>query len=225
MKILVTGANGYLGQGIVSMLIGNGHRVVATDFTSRWIDKHAEILEIDLFSIDNPFEYFGSPDVVLHLAWQDGFVHNSFSHIDNIPAHCKFIKKVVDGGAKHIAVMGSMHEVGFFEGSVDENTPCLPMSCYGIAKNALRQYVELLASNHQFTYQWLRSYYIVGRSEYGNSIFSKITAAVNSGKTEFPFTMGINQFDFIDYDDFCYQVMATICQSEVKGIINICLFH
>ena len=32
MKILVTGANGYLGQGIVSKLINFGHEVIATDY-------------------------------------------------------------------------------------------------------------------------------------------------------------------------------------------------
>ena len=59
-------------------------------------------------------------------------------------------------------------------------------------------------------WQWLRGYYIVGHSEFGCSIFSKITAAEKEGKTEFPFTMGQNQFDFIDYDDFCAQVAAAV---------------
>lgn len=41
-------------------------------------------------------------------------------------------------------------------------------------------------------------------------------------KTEFPFTMGQNQFDFIDYEDFCKQVAAAVGQDEINGIINIC---
>lgn len=31
MKILVTGANGYLGQGVVKALLNNGHNVIAAD--------------------------------------------------------------------------------------------------------------------------------------------------------------------------------------------------
>lgn len=222
MKILVTGANGYLGQGIVKTLIENNIQVIATGNSTNRVDCRAECVDVDIFSIEDPFKYFCYPDVILHLAWKDGFVHNSPSHIDNLPAHCDFIHKLIMGGAKHVAVMGSMHEVGFFEGSIDEKTACKPMSFYGIAKNALRQYIELLAYSNQFTYQWLRGYYIVGNSEYGNSIFSKITAAAKSDKKEFPFTMGLNQYDFIDYYDFCYQVAATVCQDEVNGIINIC---
>ena len=32
MKILLTGATGYLGQGIVQSILDNGHNVVAADF-------------------------------------------------------------------------------------------------------------------------------------------------------------------------------------------------
>ena len=62
----------------------------------------------------------------------------------------------------------------------------------------------------------------MGNSQYGSSIFSKITAAANEGKTEFPFTMGQNQYDFIDYGDFCLQVASAVEQDAVNGIINIC---
>ena len=69
---------------------------------------------------------------------------------------------------------------------------------------------------------WLRGYYIVGNSQYGSSIFSKITAAEAEGKEEFPFTMGQNQFDFINYEDFCEQVAKAVSQDNVLGVINIC---
>ena len=116
-----------------------------------------------------------------------------------------------------------MHEVGFWEGSIDEKSPCNPMSLYGISKNALRHDVEYMAKTYGKSYQWLRGYYIVGNTSYGSSIFSKLyKAASEEGKTEFPFTMGLNQFDFINYGDFCLQVAATIEQNEVNGIINIC---
>lgn len=34
MKILVTGANGYLGSGVVDCLIRDGEQVIATDFNN-----------------------------------------------------------------------------------------------------------------------------------------------------------------------------------------------
>lgn len=119
MKILVTGANGYLGQGIVSKLCDLGADVIACDFSIDFVDKRAAAVSADMFGIENPFEFFGKPDVLLHLAWRDGFVHNSDAHIDDLPKHKKFIKSFVDGGIKRLCAMGTMREIGFFEGSID----------------------------------------------------------------------------------------------------------
>ena len=222
LKILVTGANGYLGQGIVRSILNNGHCVVATDFNTQFVDERAERIACNLFEVDNPYSFFGEPDVLLHLAWRDGFVHYSSAHIEDLPKHYAFIKKMVDGGIQQVAVMGSMHEIGFFEGSINESTPCHPTTPYGIAKNALRDLTQMLCKQKNIVFQWLRGYYIVGNSKFGSSIFSKITAAVDEGKTEFPFTLGQNQYDFIDYPDFCAQVAAVVGQKNEQGIINIC---
>ena len=222
LKILVTGANGYLGQGIVRSILNNGHCVVATDFNTQFVDERAERIACNLFEVDNPYSFFGEPDVLLHLAWRDGFVHYSSAHIEDLPKHYAFIKKMVDGGIQQVAVMGSMHEIGFFEGSINESTPCHPTTPYGIAKNALRDLTQMLCKQKNIVFQWLRGYYSVGNSKFGSSIFSKITAAVDEGKTEFPFTLGQNQYDFIDYPDFCAQVAAVVGQKNEQGIINIC---
>lgn len=222
MRILVTGANGYLGQGIVAQLLNDGISVVATDFSLKNVDKRAVLKNANIFELDNPYEYFDKPDVLLHLAWRNGFVHNAETHIVDLPKHCFFIKKMIDSGVKRVAIMGTMHEVGFFEGSINENTPCNPQSMYGIAKNALRNAAFLFGKSANIPVQWLRGYYMVGNVNFGNSIFSKIALAEKEGKELFPFTSGLNQWDFIDYSDFCLQTAAAVEQDEVNGIINIC---
>lgn len=222
MKILVTGANGYLGQGIVKSILDCGNEVIATCFSTQYVDNRATRIGCNLFEVENPFDYFGKPDVLLHLAWRDGFVHYSNAHIDDLPKHYGFIKDMIESGLQRIAVMGSMHEIGFFEGSVNEYTPCHPMTPYGIAKNALRDLTQMLAKKNNIKYQWLRGYYIVGNSKFGSSIFSKLTAAEEDGKSEFPFVLGQNQYDFIDYKDFCSQVAEAVGQEEITGIIEIC---
>lgn len=222
MKVLVTGANGYLGKGVVRQLLDDGVEVIATDIRDDLIDKRANIILGDIFNIDDPYEYFGNPDVLLHMAWRDGFVHQSINHINDLPKHYSFLEKMVDSGVKQVACMGSMHEIGFFEGSISDATPCNPQSLYGIGKNALRELLKLKCKGNETTFQWLRGFYIVGNTEDGCSIFSKIVQAANQGNTSFPFTMGLNQFDFLDYDTFCKYVADTVEQNTIDGIINIC---
>ena len=222
MKILVTGADGYLGKGIVKQLLDDGNEVIATGFNTQDVDDRAEKVSVDLFSIDNPFNYFGEPDALLHLAWRDGFVHNSSAHLNDLPKHYEFFKKMIQANIKKISVIGSMHEIGFYEGSIDEQTPCNPMSLYGISKNALRESLELLTKGTNTKWQWLRGYYIVGNTRKGASIFSKIAEAAYENKSTFPFTTGQNQYDFLNYDTFCKYAALVVEQDKINGIINIC---
>lgn len=223
MKILVTGANGYLGTGVVRKLCNDGNEVISICHSKTdMVDSKSRIIQCDIFDLKDPYNELGQPEVLLHMAWRNGFVHNDPTHINDLPKHYEFIKKMIEGGVRQVAVVGSMHEVGFFEGSIKEDTPTHPESLYGIAKDALRNITKLLCKNSGVTFQWLRGYYIVGNSDYGCSIFSKIAQAEKEGKGKFPFTTGLNQWDFIDYEEFANQVAAVVEQNEINGIINIC---
>lgn len=220
--ILVTGANGYLGQGIVKQLLDSGMDVTAVSRHSDHIDKRATIVTCDIFNVEEPYAYFGKPDILLHLAWEDGFSHYSDYHLRELPKHCSFIKKMAENTEiKTICVMGTMHEVGLWEGPVDENTPCNPVTPYGISKNELRKETKKICRKNGIGFQWLRGFYIVGNNPYGNSVFSKISKAALSGEKSFPFTDGQNQFDFLEYTVFCDYVVKAVSQDKVNGIINI----
>lgn len=137
MKVLVTGANGYIGKHVVEALLNKGCDVYAADVRFEGMDERVKKVTAPIF--DNPeiFEESGCPDVCIHMAWRDGFVHNSEAHIVDLPKHYGFIKNMLEGGLKQIITMGSMHEVGYWEGAIDENTPTHPSSYYGIAKMPL----------------------------------------------------------------------------------------
>lgn len=224
MKILVTGANGYIGRHVVTSLLDNGVEVIACDIKTDNVDSRATCVDFDLFNLpdSNIFELLGLPDVCLHMAWRNGFVHNAGTQMGDLSSHYRFLTTLIDGGLKHLAVMGSMHEVGYWEGAIDENTPCNPLSMYGIAKNALRQSMELYCKQKKVVFQWLRCYYILGDDKHNNSIFCKILMAAEEGKKTFPFTTGKNKYDFINVDELAKLISATVTQTDINGIINCC---
>ena len=225
MKILVTGANGYIGSHVVKQLLDKGHEVVDCDIATQQIDPRANVIQFDIFhgnEEDDMFATLGRPDVCLHLAWRDGFVHNSPRQMQDLSLHYGFLTNLINHGLKQLAVMGTMHEVGYHEGAIDENTPCNPQSLYGIAKNALRQSLFLFCKQHDCKLQWLRGFYIYGDDLKNHSIFTKLIEAEERGDAFFPFTTGKNQYDFIEVGELVHQISTVLLQNKVCGIINCC---
>ena len=155
-RVLVTGANGYIGRHVVEALLDMGHEVIASDFSFEGVDERAKHETTPIFSGEEDlYEKLGKPDVCIHLAWRNGFVHNADTHMTDLPNHYTFIKNMIQAGLPHLAVMGTMHEVGYWEGAITEDTPTNPTSLYGIAKNSLRQITYLLADGTNTKEDWL----------------------------------------------------------------------
>lgn len=224
--ILVTGACGYIGMHVIDALvkrrdvtvigidvdvpdggINSGVKYIKADFTSShsWKDKLPCI-----------------PDVCLHLAWRNGFQHNNPSHMLDLSSHFAFLEHVMELGVPQIAVMGTMHEIGYWEGAVTDSTPCNPSSLYGISKNALRESFMLRAAQQGIKAQWIRGYYITGDDAGSQSIFGKLIRADKNGDTLFPFTSGKNKYDFLDVETLADQIASTVTQERILGIVNCC---
>lgn len=222
-SVLVTGAGGYIGRHVVSRLLDMGHRVIAADIRLDGVDPRAEACQESIFSGDpDIYRKLGAPDVCIHMAWRDGFIHQSDAHMRDLSKHVTFLQDMMRGGLSTLSVMGSMHEIGYWEGAIDEDTPCRPLSQYGVAKNALRQSLMLSAEKSNCRVCWLRAYYITGDDLRSSSIFAKITQAAAQGKKEFPFTSGKNRYDFIDVDELAEMIAVASTQDEEQGIINVC---
>lgn len=224
IKVLVTGANGYIGRHIVKELLDEGCDVIAADVRYDNVDERAQRTNASIFSgSENIFQELGEPDVCIHAAWRDGFQHNAPSHMLDLSGHYQFIRNMAAGGLKQIIVMGSMHEVGYWEGEIKDDTPTNPMTLYGIAKDTLRKSVFLLKNEYpELIVQWVRGYYIMGDDQMNHSIFTKLMDADKEGKTEFPFTSGKNKYDFIDVNEMSRDIAHIAMQKEVDGIINVC---
>lgn len=224
-KVLVTGANGYLGSHVVRFLQQQNADVVCVDVSNSNLPEDINFLNKNIFESNSDiYGELGSPDVLIHLAWRRGFVHNAPEHMADLSAHFLFLRNMLSGGLKNLAVMGSMHEVGYFEGCIDENTPCKPMSQYGIAKHALQVSLSEMI-NREFpdvSFKWLRGYYIYGDDGRSSSVFSKILKADAEGQKLFPFNSGKNKYDFLHIDELSAQVALASLQTQTNGIINCC---
>lgn len=223
--VLVTGAGGYIGRHVVEALVARDADVVTVERAHQGEPAPSGVrrIDADIFAQrGGRFERLGSPDVCLHLAWEAGFVHNDPVHIERLPEHLDLLRELARSGTSRLAVIGSMHEVGYHEGAVVASTPTRPLSLYGVAKNALRQALEIELAGSDTVLQWLRCFYVTGDDEGNASVFSKIAAAAARGEKAFPFTSGRNLYDFLDVAELADQIAAVALQDEVRGIVNCC---
>ncbi|WP_458041061.1 MULTISPECIES: NAD-dependent epimerase/dehydratase family protein [Bacteria] len=223
-RVVVTGANGYLGRHVVEALLARGDEVVTVSRSADpWlVERVGEDRVINRSAFDlttQDWDVLADADALVHLAWRDGFVLRSRAHGEDLSSHYSFLMDAADRGVKRIAPIGTMHEIGYWEGPVDAETPSNATTPYGIAKNSLR---ELLTASLPDTtaLAWLRCYYIIGDDARSQSIFKKMLDAVDRNEREFPFTSGKNLYDFIDIDVLARQIAAAAIDSETTGVVE-----
>lgn len=230
MKILVTGASGYIGNYVIEEVLERGHAVVATSTNRQavaqkaWFDK-VDFVEYSLEQTgpENLFDHFGRPDLVIHLAWQGLPNYKELFHISrNLFQQFAFIRNLVDHGLKDLLVTGTCFEYGMQSGALHEDMISLPANPYAIAKDSLRRFVEVLQTKQSFHFKWVRLFYMYGRGQSPNSLIPLLEKAVRNGDPVFNMSGGEQLRDYLQVEEVA-RIIATIAlQQRVQGVINCC---
>jgi nucleoside-diphosphate-sugar epimerase len=229
MKVLVTGATGFIGNHIVRELLVQGHQVIATSKNpekvrmAEWRSRVEHILYDLNTTRENLFQFFQEPDVAIHLAWEGLPKYEDLFHFErNLFSNYHFLKTLLDGGLKSLTVTGTCLEYGLQNGCLSEDSPAQPSIPYALAKDTLRKFLERLQQRNRFSFKWLRLFYIYGKGQGEKSLLSQLDSALRTGEERFNMSGGEQLRDFLPVEKAAEYIVKTATQSEVCGVINCC---
>lgn len=229
MKILVTGATGFVGRHLVPRLLTGGHEVVTAsrdagkEASMPWFGQVPHIPFDLLRETASPKLLADTLDMVVHLAWPGLPNYKDLFHFEkNLPASYFFIKRLVQSGVTRIMVTGTCFEYGMQEGALSEDAPTMPSNPYGLAKDTLRKSLEMLHRYHDFNLQWIRLFYMYGQGQNPNSLLSLLDTAIDNGDSVFNMSGGEQVRDYLPVEEVARRVALLVEHPECTGIINCC---
>jgi len=229
MKVIVTGATGFIGQHAVRTLFRRGHSVTAVGRNAdrasalQWppavkfvrCDIHQSALELP--------KVFGPADAVMHLAWPGLPNYKALYHFEEtLLADYRFLKSLVNTGYRHLMVTGTCLEYGMRSGALREDMETQPSVAYGLAKDTLRRFLEILRVQQPYTLQWTRLFYTFGRGQNPGSLLGQLELALDRGDAEFPMSAGEQLRDYLPVEKIADALVTLIERPHCGGIFNIC---
>jgi nucleoside-diphosphate-sugar epimerase len=232
MKILVTGATGFIGSNLIKVLLKNkSNQIIATSRNIKkaknfdWFSK-VTYYEYDLNNSTNKdlYSFFDKPNQLIHLAWDKVSDVKDLVHIEKILFdHFKFIKNMIAGGLKDIVVAGTCFEYGMIEGCLSEDLDTKPSNSYGIAKDTLRKFIIELKENFSFQYKWIRIFYVYGEGQSKRSLFYLLDKAIKNKDKQFNMSGGEQLRDYLYISELTKYICLIADQNiYVDKIINCC---
>jgi nucleoside-diphosphate-sugar epimerase len=229
MKVLITGAAGFVGRHVVPELLKRRHDVIAVDCDlekakgMQWYKK-VTFHSNDIFDqkLDH-IEEFGMPDVMIHLAWPGLPNYKDLFHFEkNLPNDYNFIKKMVMAGVRHVLVTGTCFEYGIQNGQLSEETITMPSTPYGLAKDTLRKFLQELQKTYQFRLQWVRLFYMYGVGQNPKSLLAQLDHAIDNKEISINMSGGEQLRDYMSIEEVAHNLVSLIEHPECSGIINCC---
>jgi len=234
MKVLLTGATGFLGSQVLASLIAAEDEVVALrrPRTDRTIKPsitpsgrpQVTLVDGDLRDAARLAAIFRDhrPDAVVHLAWftQHGAYWTAVENLDCVGDGLQLLRLAAEHGCRRFLGAGTCAEYDWSHDLlVETRTPCVPRTLYGAAKLALFLVAERFAAQAGMSFAWARYGFLFGPGEAAGRLVSAAIESLSAG-ADFACSAGAQVRDFVHVDEAA-AATAALLHSEVSGAVNI----
>lgn len=226
MRILITGASGFVGRHVMEHITAPSHQILAFSKEDVQCKSGAGNIQwfcgdIGDFHVIEPAIQSFNPDVLIHLAWQgipDYGEEMSRLNLNNSITLLEYVFKKTN--CKKIIVSGSCAEYGKKRGACKESDSMRQNSFFSWAKRALFDYLSLKCRNAGAALIWFRIFYVYGPGQRQGALVPTLVNAFASKRV--PMIMNpFNRNDFIYIKDVAQAFRLAATKRIRSGIYNL----
>jgi UDP-glucuronate decarboxylase len=228
MRIMVTGATGFIGSHFVRHAVRSGAEVTVLSRpgadASRIADVMARVrfVEWDLFAKDQPIGVTGkAPDVCVHLAWYavPGRYLQAAENAQCVAGSKHLIQEMARLGCKRLLGVGTCFEYATSAKALREGDPLAPKSVYARAKVELTDWAAEYCAHHGMSFSWARLFYQYGPWEDERRLVPAVIRKLMAGETFQPTDPALRR-DYMHIEDVA-SALGSIARSKLEGPVNV----
>jgi nucleoside-diphosphate-sugar epimerase len=230
MRVLVTGAGGFIGANVVERLLADGHEVLALDRSETSFRRVSHLADrIALVAIDlsdrersHAFLEEARPEAIMHLAWyadpRDYLTSNA--NLGSVSMTLAMVEAALAVGCRKLVMTGSCVEYGPKDRLLEENDPVGPKTLYAACKHATWLVVNALALAAGAELSWARIFHLHGPGEDEKRLIPWVARELRAGKAV-DLTDGTQVRDHLHVADVAAGLVALLTPGA-SGIYNVC---
>ena len=228
MKILITGATGFIGSHVAAALVDAGHKLICLKRSSSKLDRctsyQREVIWLDTDSSGWQEKVISlKPEAMVHCAWSGVTAAERDDWLvqaKNVTVFAELLRIAADSATERIIALGSQAEYGTFNGRIDESHPTNSNSAYAAAKLACLAFLETFARQKKISYAWLRLFSVYGPGEGEEWLIPSLIRQFRAGKAP-QLTPCEQRYDYLHVADLAAAIVAATTRNDTSGVYNL----
>ncbi|HTK02572.1 MAG TPA: NAD(P)-dependent oxidoreductase [Bordetella sp.] len=224
MKVLLTGANGFIGRHVLGTLVDHGVDVVAVGRKRPDTADAVPFIEADLLATGDHARIVEAAQAthLLHLAWyvEHGKFWNSPLNETWRDATAALVEAFCRNGGRHVVAAGTCYEYRHDDTRCDEAlTPIEPATPYGEAKRDTLLRLQAICESHGVAWAWGRIFLLYGQGEGQKRLIPALVDALSGRITPFGVHHSARR-DFMHVSDVAAGFHALL-SGQAQGCYNL----
>lgn len=224
MKALVTGGSGIIGQYCLAQLYAKGYEVHAVSSAPQASMPTVQWHQANLLDTGQARALVCAlkPSHLLHLAWctQHGKYWTSPENLNWVQGSLNLIQAFTESGGKRLVAAGTCAEYEWGHGvCVEDQTPLVPATLYGIYKNALQLMLRAWGEQTGLSSAWGRVFSLYGPREHPERLVASVIRALLRSEPAACGNAGLLR-DYLHAQDVASAFVALL-DSRLEGPVNI----